>query len=128
MRRLAGCCILGDHIRIRPKRAAVVGAGAGGIHRDAAIAAITLNSHGLDDFASFERTLAGVRHVAECTKVSGSIGYFVRFICPDIGAYQMLSDELLRLSPKVGNLSSHVVLNTVKPFSGIVLDDLVSAQ
>jgi hypothetical protein len=26
-----------------------------------------------------------------------------------------------------GNLSSHVVLNTVKPFTGIALDDLVSA-
>ena len=91
------------------------------------IAAVTLNSHGLDDFANFERAVAGMRYVAECTKVSGAIDYFVRFICPDIGAYQMLSDELLRLGPKVGNLSSHVVLNTVKPFTGITLDDLVSA-
>jgi DNA-binding Lrp family transcriptional regulator len=34
------------------------------------IAAVTLNSHGLDDFANFERTLAGMRYVAECTKVA----------------------------------------------------------
>jgi DNA-binding Lrp family transcriptional regulator len=92
------------------------------------ICAITLKTHGLEDFANFERTVAGMQHVVECTKVSGNIDYFVRFICPDIGAYQMLSDELLQLGPKVSNLSSHVVLKTVRPFVGVVLDDLVSAS
>lgn len=91
------------------------------------IAAVTLKSHGLEDFANFERAVAGMQHVVECTKVSGTIDYFVRFICPDIGAYQMLSDELLKLGPKIGNLSSHVVLKTVRPFVGVALDDLVSA-
>jgi len=91
------------------------------------IAAVTLKSHGLEDFAEFELTVTGMQHVVECTKVSGNIDYFVRFICPDIGAYQMLSDELLKLGPKIGNLSSHVVLKTVRPFVGVVLDDLVTA-
>jgi len=91
------------------------------------IAAVTLKSHGLEDFANFERTVTAMQHVVECTKVSGNIDYLVRFICPDIGAYQMLSDELLKLGPKIGNLSSHVVLKTVRPFVGVVLDDLVSA-
>jgi DNA-binding Lrp family transcriptional regulator len=92
------------------------------------IAAVTLKSHGLEEFADFERAVAGMQHVVECTKVSGNIDYFVRFICPDIGAYQMLSDELLKLGPKVSNLSSHVVLKTVRPFVGVGLDDLVSAS
>ena len=92
------------------------------------IAAVTLKSHGLEEFADFERSVAGMQHVVECTKVSGNIDYFVRFICPDIGAYQMLSDELLKLGPKIGNLSSHVVLKTVRPFIGVVLDDLVLAS
>jgi len=91
------------------------------------IAAVTLKSHGLEDFANFERTATAMQHVVECTKVSGNIDYLVRFICPDIGAYQMLSDELLKLGPKIGNLSSHVVLKTVRPFVGVVLDDLVAA-
>jgi DNA-binding Lrp family transcriptional regulator len=89
------------------------------------IAAVTLNSHGLEDFNEFERMVAGMRHVVECTKLSGTIDYLVRFICPDIGSYQMLSDELLKLGPKVGNLSSYIVLKAVKPFRGVVLDDLV---
>jgi hypothetical protein len=37
----------------------------------------------------------------------------------------MLSDELLQLGPKIGNLSSYMVLHTTKPFKGVALDDLV---
>jgi len=91
------------------------------------ICAVTLKTHGLEDFDNFERTIADMQHVVECTKVSGNIDYLVRFICPDIASYQMLSDELLKLGPKIGNLSSHIVLKTVRPFVGVVLDDLVSA-
>ena len=89
------------------------------------IAAVTLNSHGLEDFNDFEKMVLGMRFVVECTKVSGTIDYIVRFVCPDIGSYQMLSDELLKLGPKVGNLSSYIVLKAVKPFRGVALDDLV---
>jgi hypothetical protein len=38
----------------------------------------------------------------------------------------MLSDELLKLGPKIGNLSSYIVLKSTKPFRGVALDDLVS--
>ena len=86
------------------------------------IAAVTLRDHGLKDF---EVMVAGMRFVIECTKVSGPIDYLVRFICPDIAAYQMLSDELLKLGPKVNNLSSYIVLKTVKPFRGMALEGLV---
>ena len=37
----------------------------------------------------------------------------------------MLSDELLKLGPKVNNLSSYIVLKTVKPFRGMALEGLV---
>ncbi|OCC01427.1 hypothetical protein BA190_28465 [Labrys sp. WJW] len=92
------------------------------------IAAVTLNSHGLDDFLTFEKMVMGMRYVVECTKVSGPIDYLVRFVCPDIGSYQMLSDELLKLGPKIGNLSSYIVLKSTKPFKGVALDDLVAPQ
>lgn len=90
------------------------------------IAAVTLNSHGLDDFGAFEIMVSKMNYVVECTKVSGTIDYLVRFVCPDIASYRMLSDELLQLGPKIGNLSSYVVLNSVKPFTGVALDDLVT--
>ena len=90
------------------------------------IAAVTLNSHGLDDFGAFEAMVLKMNYVVECTKVSGTIDYLVRFVCPDISSYRMLSDELLQLGPKIGNLSSYVVLNSVKPFTGVMLNDLVT--
>jgi DNA-binding Lrp family transcriptional regulator len=89
------------------------------------IAAVMLNSHGLEDFLNFEAMVKNMRYVVECTKVAGTIDYLVRFVCPDIGSYQMLSDELLKLGPKIGNLSSYMVLKDVKTFSGVALDDLV---
>lgn len=92
------------------------------------VAAVTLNSHGLDDFLSFEKMVMDMRYVVECTKVSGTIDYLVRFVCPDIGSYQMLSDELLKLGPKIGNLSSYIVLKSTKPFRGVALDDLVDPR
>jgi DNA-binding Lrp family transcriptional regulator len=90
------------------------------------IAAVTLNSHGLEDFDIFEQMVEEMRYVVECTKVSGPIDYLVRFVCPDISSYQMLSDELLRLGPRIGNLSSYIVLKSSKPYRGVALDDLVS--
>ena len=92
------------------------------------IAAVTLNSHGLEDFQIFETMVADMRYVVECTKVSGPIDYLVRFVCPDIASYQMLSDELLKLGPKIGNLSSYIVLKSSKPYRGVAFDDLVAIR
>ena len=64
------------------------------------IAAVMLNSHGLEDFLNFEAMVKNMRYVVECTKVAGTIDYLVRFVCPDIGSYQMLSDELLNSGPR----------------------------
>jgi len=91
------------------------------------IAAVTLNSHGLEDFENFEKMVKTMHYVVECSKVAGNIDYLVRFVCPDIGSYQMLSDELLRLGPKVGNLSSYTVLKDVRRFTGVAIDSLVTA-
>ena len=90
------------------------------------IAAVTLNSHGLEDFENFERTVKAMHYVVECTKVAGNIDYLVRFICPDVDSYEMLSDEMLRLGPKIGNLTSYTVLKDVRRFSGVAIDSLVT--
>jgi hypothetical protein len=38
----------------------------------------------------------------------------------------MLSDELLKLGPKIGNLSSYIVLKSSKPYRGVAFDELVA--
>ena len=89
------------------------------------VAAVTLRRHAPEDFAGFAGLVAELPFVVECTKVSGAIDYLVRFVCPDLDAYHRLSDQLLRLGPEVAHLSSHVVLETVKPFRGFALDALL---
>ncbi|WP_185646592.1 Lrp/AsnC family transcriptional regulator [Burkholderia sp. Bp9143] len=92
------------------------------------IAAVTLKNHALEDFHVFEEMVLSMRFVVECTKVSGPIDYLVHFVCPDISAYQMLSDELLKIGPQVSNLSSYIVLKSIKPFRGVALEDLVNTE
>lgn len=89
------------------------------------IAAITLNNHRLEDFEIFESTIQSMRYIVDCTKVSGPIDYLVHFICPDISAYQMLSDELLKVGPSVSNISSYIVLKSIKPNRGFEFEDLI---
>ncbi|HEY0274976.1 MAG TPA: Lrp/AsnC family transcriptional regulator [Paenirhodobacter sp.] len=90
------------------------------------IAAVTLKAHAPEDFEVFEKMVLAMHFVTECTKVSGPIDYLVHFVCPDISAYQMLSDDLLIMGPKVGNMSSYMVLKTVKPYQGLAIDSLLS--
>lgn len=89
------------------------------------VAAVTLKAHSPEDFDVFEKMVLDMRFVTECTKVSGPIDYLLRFVCPDISAYQMLSDELLLMGPRVSNLSSYIVLKSVKPYNGVALDGLL---
>ena len=96
--------------------------------KDASVATNLISQFGASpqSMEAFEIMVSKMNYVVECTKVSGTIDYLVRFVCPDIASYRMLSDELLQLGPKIGNLSSYVVLNSVKPFTGVALDDLVT--
>ncbi|MGO1119807.1 Lrp/AsnC family transcriptional regulator [Rhodovibrionaceae bacterium A322] len=89
------------------------------------IATVTLRSHEEQDFRNFEAALARIPEVIECLKVSGSFDYFLRFVCADIARYHSLSDDLLRESHAISNLSSHVVLDPTKPLRSLPLDELV---
>ena len=88
-------------------------------------ATVTLRSHEQGDFEAFE---SAVRHLPEairCYKVSGTFDYLVQFVCPDIRRYHELSDELLKESAGIVNLTSHVVLDQAKTFKGYPLGRLV---
>jgi len=89
------------------------------------IATVTLRTHEHQDFKAFEAAVAALPEVVECFKVSGSFDYFLRFVCPDLVRYHLLSEELLRGGPGIAQLSSHVVLDRSKEFSGYSLSHLV---
>ena len=78
------------------------------------IAAVTLRDHGLKDFEVFEEMVSDMRFVIECTKVSGPIDYLVRFICPDIAAYNAFLEDFLFRLPAVQSAQTNVVLREIK--------------
>jgi DNA-binding Lrp family transcriptional regulator len=89
------------------------------------LAAVTLRSHAREDFQQFEAAVRAMPEIVECSKVSGTVDYFLRFVCASLDDYHALSDRLLHEGPGVAHLSSHVVLDRVKEFTGYPLDRLV---
>lgn len=89
------------------------------------IATVTLRNHGAEDFDSFEAIVRATPQVVECIKVSGTVDYILRFVCPDLESYHALSDQLLKAGPGVAQLSSHVMLAGTKTFHGYPLEDLL---
>lgn len=89
------------------------------------IATVTLRAHEEVDFKDFEAAIRDMPEVVECVKVSGAFDYLLRFVCPDIGRYHSLSEELLKSSNGIAQLSSHVVLDQTKAFEGFPLESLV---
>jgi DNA-binding Lrp family transcriptional regulator len=89
------------------------------------IATVTLKTHEHKDFGAFEAAVRDLPEVVECYKVSGSFDYFLRFVCPDLAVYHALSESLLKTGPGISQISSHVVLDRSKEFSGYRFDRLL---
>lgn len=92
------------------------------------IAAVSLESHAKQQFDRFEQAAAEIPELVECHKVSGPFDYFLRFVCANVPAYERISDDLLRTGPAGMKVSSHVVLQQTKPFTGYPLERLVEVE
>lgn len=92
------------------------------------IAAVSLESHAKQQFDRFEQAAAAIPELVECHKVSGPFDYFLRFVCANVPAYERISDDLLRTGPAGMKVSSHVVLQQTKPFTGYPLERLVEVE
>ncbi|WP_432474279.1 Lrp/AsnC family transcriptional regulator [Amphritea sp. HPY] len=89
------------------------------------IATVSLKDQSTDAFRAFQQTAEAIPEVVECYTVSGSFDIFLRIIAPDMSRYNEINDRLLDVLPGMVNISSHVVLNTGKPFRGYPLDELL---
>lgn len=89
---------------------------------------VTLQDHNFEDFQKFEQTVMRTPEIVECSKVSGTFDYLLRFECPTIDHYHTLSDRMLEQGQGLFRISSHVVLSHVKEFSGFPLDQLVQGE
>lgn len=89
------------------------------------LAAVTLRNHAPEDFEQFEAATREMPEVVACHKVSGTVDYIVRFVCPSLEVYHARSDRLLKEGPGVAHISSHIVLEQVKDFDGYPLESLL---
>ncbi|MFD2205073.1 Lrp/AsnC family transcriptional regulator [Kiloniella antarctica] len=91
------------------------------------IATVTLKDHSRDQFKAFQDYVQNIPEVVECYMVSGSFDFCLRIVAPDMGRYNEINDYLLDATdtPGVMNISSHVVLNTSKQFSGYPIEKLL---
>mgnify|MGYP005998394361 CR=1 FL=1 len=87
------------------------------------LAAIDL--HSLCRFREFRDAVEAIPEVVESYTVSGAIDLFLRIIAADMPRYNAVNDQILDLLPGKVHISSHVVLENGKPFSGYPLSALL---
>ena len=89
------------------------------------ITTVTLKQHAKEDFERFEKTVAAIPEVVECFTVSGGFDFVLKVVCPDMTRYLALNNELVASGANIENVSTHVVMNENKPFSGYPLEILI---
>ncbi len=89
------------------------------------IATVTLHDHRKTHTARFEEAVRSLDEVVECHQVSGIFDYLLRVVCRDMRHYQSVSDQLIEAGAGVIELSSHVVLDRTKTFTGYPLGALI---
>ncbi|TQV78292.1 Lrp/AsnC family transcriptional regulator [Exilibacterium tricleocarpae] len=89
------------------------------------ITTVTLKQHAKEDFDQFEQAVAAIPEVVECFTVSGGFDFVLKVVCPDMDRYLALNNELVAGGANIENVSTHVVMNENKPFTGYPLDTLI---
>lgn len=92
------------------------------------IVTVSLKDQSTEAFRTFQQAAQSHPEVVECYTVSGTFDFFLRIVAPDMMRYNEINDQLLDVLPGMVNLSSHVVLTTVKPFRGYPLDELIDGD
>ncbi|CAM3850447.1 Lrp/AsnC family transcriptional regulator [Parendozoicomonas haliclonae] len=85
---------------------------------------IRLNIHQHNERILMERNLNKVSEVVDCMRVNGEIDYVALAVCSDIKRLDALCDELVSHNPIIGKVTSHIVLNRTKWFTGYPLENL----
>lgn len=89
------------------------------------IATATIKDQSSDTFNEFLRTANAMEEVVECYVVSGNFDVFMKVVAADMPSYNQVIDQLIDALPGLIHISSHVVMNTPKPFAGYPLKKLI---
>lgn len=89
------------------------------------IATATVKDQSSETFNAFLREANSMDEVVECYVVSGNFDVFLKVVTADMPSYNKVIDQLIDALPGLVHISSHVVMNTPKPFAGYPLKKLV---
>ncbi len=76
--------------------------------------AVSLQEHQRDTIAQFERAIAHVNEVADCSHVSGDYDYLLKVLVHDMDEYRQLLRNKLSAINGIGKVQSLFVMNEVK--------------
>ena len=72
---------------------------------------------------SFRRAINKIEQIVSCVKMSGEFDYMLRFVCPDAGDFNRVSEQLLAdEDAAITRMTSHLVIEKTKPFNGYPLE------
>lgn len=86
---------------------------------------VSLESHKPADFRAFEMIVEATPEIIWSYKTSGDADYLMLIIVPDMARLRELTDGLLDSGVGVTNLTTVPILQKVKPFSGLPLQQIV---
>lgn len=79
------------------------------------IAQVSLTKQAREIRIMFEQYVRGRPEVVECFEVSGAFDYVIKIVCPNLAAYQKMSESWLEdPSMNVGQVVSNIVLRPIR--------------
>lgn len=82
---------------------------------------VQMAAHSPDAARSFARLIATRPEVVACWTLTGEADYLLRVWCADLSALNHLIQHALLAHPSVGRVQSQIVMEQIKPDSGLPL-------
>jgi len=89
---------------------------------------VTLNDHRRNDFIKFEAEIRRYSALQECHLISGGYDYLLKFLVPNIAAYQEMIEGILERNIGVEKYFSYVVIKSIVQNHSVPLKSLLRLE
>jgi DNA-binding Lrp family transcriptional regulator len=81
-------------------------------------AEVTLDAHGADDLARFEKAVAALPQVVEASHVTGAYDYLLKVVVANMPEWTRIAEQLTSADLGVERINTHVLMHKPKVFTG----------
>lgn len=75
---------------------------------------VSLKQHRFSDFERFEKRIKEIDEIVECIATGGGVDYIMKWVVPNIEAYQQLIDNLLLEDIGIERFFTYIVTREIK--------------